>query len=185
VITHIDLALELRRSVCALYSNLVTRPTGAAVRLGIEQQISDLTGRILTVVDFANVSLLDFSCADEVVAKLMLKYCSSEAATEAYFLFRGISEAHLEAIETVLERHRLAIVVQQEDGTAMIVGQLSEEERIAWQTVSARRRLSSGAIAETLNRGLLDARSVLDQLHSRRLLIRLDDEYIALGEMFA
>ena len=29
MITHIDLSSVLRRTVCELYSNLVTRPTGA------------------------------------------------------------------------------------------------------------------------------------------------------------
>ncbi|MEA2706788.1 MAG: hypothetical protein QOH22_1576, partial [Gemmatimonadaceae bacterium] len=35
MINHIDVSSMLRKSVCELYSNLVTRPTGAAVRCEI------------------------------------------------------------------------------------------------------------------------------------------------------
>ena len=33
MISHIDVSTVLEASVCDLYSNLVTRPTGAAVRM--------------------------------------------------------------------------------------------------------------------------------------------------------
>jgi hypothetical protein len=183
MITHIDVSLVLRRSVCDLYSNLVTRPTGAAVRMGIEQQIADRMERSLTIIDFTNVSLLDFSCADEVVAKLVLKYCAADAATEAYFLFRGISESHVDAIESVLERHRIAIVVQDADGHATMLGPTTEAERVAWETVCTRRRLTPDDVMALRESGRDDVVGVLDQLHARRLLMRFEDEYVSLEEL--
>ena len=75
MINHIDLGTVLRRTVCDLYSDLVTRPTGAAVRTGIEQQLADTEERTLTIIDFTHVGLLDYSCADEIVAKLLVSYC--------------------------------------------------------------------------------------------------------------
>ncbi|MFL5631467.1 MAG: hypothetical protein ACJ77T_09450, partial [Gemmatimonadaceae bacterium] len=113
MINHIDVSSMLRKSVCELYSNLVTRPTGAAVRCEIEQELDRIGDRALTVIDFSHVGLLDFSCADEIVAKLLLQYVSTDSPRrEVYFLFRGISESHMEAIEAVLERHKLALVTQ-------------------------------------------------------------------------
>ena len=115
MINHIDVSSMLRKSVCELYSNLVTRPTGAAVRSEIEQELDRIGDRALTIIDFSHVGLLDFSCADEIVAKLLLQYVSTDAPRrEVYFVFRGISESHMEAIEAVLERHdgvRVAAVV--------------------------------------------------------------------------
>ena len=49
----------LRKSVCELYSNLVTRPTGAAVRCEIEQELDRIGDRALTIIDFSHVGLLD------------------------------------------------------------------------------------------------------------------------------
>jgi hypothetical protein len=139
---HIDLGTVLRGAVCALYSNLVTRPTGAAVRTEIERVIAESGGRTVTVIDFSQVTLLDFSCADEIVAKLMLRYCaplaptiSAEAGAEAgYFVFRGLRDHHLDAVEAVLERHGLAIVALL-DGRAQVIGEVELGERRAWDAL--------------------------------------------------
>jgi hypothetical protein len=61
-------------AVASLYQrNLVTRHTGRAVRLSIEGLVSELGATSLTVLDFGDVAVIDFSCADEVVAKLVLR----------------------------------------------------------------------------------------------------------------
>src|SRR5258705_10470578 len=75
--------------------------------------------------------MIDFSCADEVVAKLLLRSASAERGSrEAYFLFRGVTEDHWDAIETVLERHQLALVLETADGGgAHIGGGVGDRER--------------------------------------------------------
>src|SRR4051812_23148355 len=131
----IDLSSVLRQTVaCDLYSNLVTRPTGAAVRGQIERLLSLSTERALTVIDFSQVSIIDFSCADEVVAKLLIRYGVDHPPQDAYFVFRGVTEDHRDAIETVLERHGLALVLEVEGGME-IVGALTDDERRAWDVV--------------------------------------------------
>jgi hypothetical protein len=182
LINHIDVSSMLRKSVCELYSNLVTRPTGAAVRSEIEQELDRIGDRALTVIDFSHVGLLDFSCADEIVAKLLLQYIATDAPRrEVYFLFRGISEAHMEAIETVLERHKLALITQHADGETRLLGILGLEERRAWEIIS---ELGVGAVADVAERTGLSrdaTERTLDTLWRRRLLIRADDGYVAVG----
>src|SRR5439155_3788886 len=112
MMNHIDISSMLRQTLsCDLYSNLVTRPTGAAVRGQIEQLLDDSRGHgvELTVIDFSHVAMIDFSCADEVIAKLLLRYTGDESQRTAYFVFRGVSDDHRDAIEAVLERHDLAV----------------------------------------------------------------------------
>ena len=181
MITHIDLSSVLRRTVCELYSNLVTRPTGAAVRGEIELQLTELRGRTLTVIDFANVGLLDYSCADEVVAKLLLRYGADDAPGEAYFLFRGLSESHLDAIESVLERHGLAMVLQHADGAAELFGALSKAERELWRAVYERGKVSLADLPSTLAGLDGDTTGAMDSLRNRRLIMRFDDGYVAVG----
>jgi hypothetical protein len=182
VINHIDVSSMLRKSVCELYSNLVTRPTGAAVRCEIEQELDRIGDRALTVIDFSHVGLLDFSCADEIVAKLLLQYVSTDAPRrEVYFVFRGISESHMEAIETVLERHKLALVTQHADGGTRLLGIIGLEERHAWEIIS---QLGAGAVTDVAEATGLTreaAERMLDTLWRRRLLIRYDDGYVAVG----
>ena len=181
---HIDVSSVLRQAVaCDLYSNLVTRPTGAAVRAQIQALLreSPARERPLTILDFTHVRMIDFSCADEVIAKLVLPYCDGEAGAEAYFLFRGVSEEHWDAIEAVLERHELALVLE-EEGALRVAGVLGDDERRAW---AALHELGGGDAAEVAMAlaaagaaiPASDAERVLARLHRRRLVMRLDDGF--------
>lgn len=179
---HIDLSTVLRQTVsCELYSNLVTRPTGAAVRTEIERLIGEMRERSLTIIDFSHVSMIDFSCADEVIAKLLLRYCAEHPPHEAYFLFRGVTEYHWDAIEAVLERHGLALAIER-DGAVHVVGVLPDDERRAWDMIY---RLGRAAgvddVASALGEDADGARRMLDALWRRRLVMNFDGSYEAVG----
>ena len=163
---------------CGPFTNLVTRPTGAAVRSLIEQSLSTARGAV-TVIDFSQVEMMDFSCADEVIAKLLLRF-GSEPSQEAYFVFRVVHE-HLDAIETVLERHMLALVIQLDDGATHLVGAVADAERRCWETV---RRIGGGAasvIAAELGQSIEETTAMLDGLTRRRLVMRSGDRYVTVG----
>jgi hypothetical protein len=187
VINHIDLGMVLRRTVCDLYSDLVTRPTGVAVRDGIEKLLAELGDRTLTVIDFSHVGLLDYSCADEIVAKLLMRYrpLSTDAAPprDAYFIFRGASESHLDAIEAVLERHGLAIVAQTEDGNVMLVGSVGDRERRTWEAMCRLGRTAPVELARELGLDPAQAAEALDALWRLRLAMRLEGGYVAVGAL--
>ena len=181
MINHIDLSTVLRRTVCDLYSNLVTRPTGAAVRNAIETQLSELGGRTVTVIDFSNVGLLDFSCADEVVAKLLLPYCADLPPRDAFFVFRGMSETHLDALEHVLARHGLAFVLLGEEGTPRIVGAVTDAERRAWDSVLLLGSASRADVARASKVNDDEAATILATLSRRRLVMQIDEQWVAVG----
>jgi hypothetical protein len=179
---HIDLGTVLRGAVCALYSNLVTRPTGAAVRTEIERVIAEAGGRTVTVIDFAQVTLLDFSCADEIVAKLMLRYCAPLAPTIAgdadaaagYFVFRGLRDHHLDAVEAVLERHGLAIVALI-DGRPQVVGEVDAAERRAWDALHRLAPADTATLAAHLGDEAAACAATLERLARRRLVMPTPD----------
>jgi hypothetical protein len=135
------LTREHRRMVTSFYSNLVTRPTGRAVRMGVESQLAELDCReeiCLSVLDFSQVHVLDYSCADEIVAKLLLRYLSDDRPAEAYFIARGLQEHHLEAVDAVLEHHRLLLVAQDEGGQPLLLGPSTPFERACWAALARR-----------------------------------------------
>ena len=185
MINHIDLTGVLRRTVCDLYSDLVTRPTGAAVRDGIEKQLADLGDRSLTVIDFSHVRLLDYSCADEIVAKLLMRYAASDDAPppprDAYFVFRGVKDSHLDAIEAVLERHGLAIVAELDAGDVILVGSVLDEERRVWEALCRLGRLTAIELSRASGLDGVEAERVLERLLRRRLAMRLEQSYVAVG----
>jgi hypothetical protein len=178
---HIDLNSVLRKTVaCDLYSNLVTRHTGAAVRRQIEALLSETLERTLTVIDFSHVSMIDFSCADEVIAKLLLRYCAETPPHDAYFIFRGVTDAHWETIESVLERHGLALLIEQGEGV-QVVGVLPDDERRAWDTIYRLGRIGAADLADILGEEPVEMQRALDALWRRRLVMKLDGGYVVVG----
>ena len=171
---QIDVGSLVQRSVATLYSHLVTRPTGRAVRLAIESLLADAGDTALSLIDLSEVSVLDFSCADEVVAKLLLKYLDADRPREAYFVILGLSDIHREPIEVVLERQQLATVAQREDGTYELLGVRSGSEDSVWRVVETHGRIRSDEVSlllpapedRTALRGLVRRRVVFADVRS-------------------
>ncbi len=176
---HIDVSSVLRGTVCDLYSNLVTRPTGAAVRTAIEQQVAEIGAPAVTTIDFSQVMLLDFSCADEIVAKLLLRYAHPDGP-DGYVLFRGIHEGHLDPVEAVLERHALALVAWY-DGHAELFGAVTDEERLVWEYVRDAGPANNAEMAQALGLPLSDVDVLVHQLCGRRVLMRQATRYLIPG----
>lgn len=187
MMNHIDISSVLRQTLaCDLYSNLVTRPTGAAVRGQIELMLGASTDRGLTVIDFTQVSMIDISCADEVVAKLLLRYASEDPPNNAYFLFRGVMGDHWDSITTVLERHGLALAMVH-DGEVRVVGVLSDDERRAWDATYRLGRADAADVAAEMGADIADTaamrrvRDALESLCRKRLAILVDGEFVTVG----
>jgi hypothetical protein len=131
---HIDVKAILERTVSMTYGDLVTRPTGKAVRGGIEAALQETDGEQVAVIDFGTVRLLDYSCADEVVGKLLLEHGRAR-----YFLLQGVTASHCEAIEPVLERHGLAAVARDREGRVRVLGHVpaGAREALSFLTVGS------------------------------------------------
>lgn len=172
----IDLTRLHRRTLTSFYSNLVTRPTGRAIRMGVESQLADLESspRIcLSVLDFTQVHVLDYSCADEIVAKLLLRYLGEDRPADAYFLARGLRDHHLEAVDAVLERHELLLVVEDESERPRLVGPSSSFERACWTVVAGLGQCSVGRVAQETGLPPETVRPTVARLIGQRVLVGL------------
>jgi hypothetical protein len=155
--------------VATLYSHLVTRPTGRAVRVAIESQLAEAGDTSCSLIDFSEVSVLDFSCADEVVAKLLARYLHEDRPREAYFVLRGVVELHREPIEAVLDRQGLAAVAES-GRRCELLGRWSGVEGQVWEIVEERGRLASSALSEIFPE--TEQQEALQGLVERRLVFR-------------
>jgi hypothetical protein len=178
-VTRIDVGSVLRHSANLPFSDLVTRPTGAAVRRCIQTELAALSEGDVAMLDFSRIGMMDYSCADEVVAKLLIALAGQDAHA-GYIVFHGITDAHLEAIEVVLDHHGLALVVQFADGGARLVGSVTDDERAIWEMVYAR-----GSAAADMNGGSphdpAERARILESLLQRRLLRHDGVAYTPLG----
>jgi hypothetical protein len=131
MIETIRIGTLLRETAATPYRNLITRPTGAAVRDRIEAALAE-SDCATALLDFSDIELLDFSCADEVVAKLLL---DGPVWRGRMVVLQGLSEDQYEAIEQVLVHHGLAVVaVSSADGASMpqLIGWVSADARAAF-----------------------------------------------------
>ncbi len=127
MVQTIRLGHVLRETVSSPTRDLVTRPTGAAVRTRIRDEMARSSCRTMAL-DFSDVRLLDFSCADEIVAKLLV----TVPETECYVVLQGLREDHVEAIDHVLTRQALAVAaLPAEGGPPGVVGRVSADARAA------------------------------------------------------
>ena len=162
-----------------LFSYLVTRPTGRTVRATVERQIADAGRTVLAVLDLRHVPVIDFSCADEIVAKLVL--LASDASTRRSFvLFRGIAEHHLEPIDSVLRRRGLAAAAESTDGEPLLMGALDPGATAVWREVWSLGRTDASPLADRLDLPLDRVRGLLDDLVARALVIRDGERYVSL-----
>lgn len=167
-----DLSALVRRSVATLYSHLVTRPTGRAIRVGIESQLDELGGPALSILDFRQVIVLDYSCADETVAKLLCRFLPEDRPADIYFLAQGVAERHRDPIEEVLLRHGLALVVQLEDGDIALLGNAPEDHRAAWAALERLGRAGPQDVATAMGAPVEQAAAALEALAGRRVVLR-------------
>ncbi len=183
---RIDLHAMARRSVATLYSHLVTRPTGQALRLGIESQIGELGELCVSILDFSQVAIIDFSCADETIAKLIRRYQSADRPAEAFFIARGLGEVHRETVEEVLLRHGLALVVEDDDECGLL-GDVNGLEKAAWLQLERRGRLGCPAVARAVGLAEEAVELALASLARKRVLLRdrADGEWLSLRALLA
>ncbi len=157
MITEINLREVLARSVGSPHSDLVTRATGVKVRSRIEAELSEQPAGAAVVLDFSAVRVLDCSCADEVVAKLVLQRTQGPRG-EVMFLIRGLGEGQAEEIDHVLRRRRLALVVEEAGGRPRLLGEVDPSAAAAWAVLSER---GSAAVEEVA----LALRLALEETH--------------------
>ena len=178
----IDVGHLLQRTVASLYSHLVTRQTGRAVRMAIETQLAEVGERSLSLIDLSEVTVLDFSCADEVVAKLLQNFARADH-TEAFFVFRGVHEPHRHQIEVVLERQALAAVVEGAPGRFELLGAQSSAEGAAWGTLEELGMVAKEQVHDVFVGD--EVREALERLTARRLAFRspITGRYHALSRL--
>ena len=146
MIQHIDVHAVLQESVSGVYADLVTRPTGRVVREGIERVMASAAGDVaIARIDFTGVGCIDYSCADEIVAKLLRD-------RPAVLVLSGITDGHRESIEPVLSGHGLAALIERADGTLEGLGAAAAAAALLDELVARRlaARMPGGTYALTL-----------------------------------
>ena len=171
MIRSIDVSAVLRQAVRATYADLVTRATGRAVREHIEQAyVTEILPADVTRMDFTGVRCIDYSCADEIVAKLVIASLVNESSLDAFFMIRGLNDHQMDDVEAVLRRQQIVLVAEV-GGAVRLIGEVAEEARLTFEYLAVRGMAAAEELAVELARPLDAVRATLEELYLRRVLL--------------
>src|SRR3989344_3901194 len=123
--TQYDLYKFLKEELKNGSNDLVTRPTGQILRERIERDIGKEDDGAVIALDFSKIGIVDYSCADEIVAKVISRLLSGEYG-DRYIVLSGLSENQRENIEVALERKELAVMAEMRDKEKVLIGSLNK-----------------------------------------------------------
>lgn len=85
--------------------HLFDRELGKQIRHEIEQKISSFNNQTVHYFDFKKICSIDFSCADELVGKLISRLLANEYG-KTFFVLKNLNSNQQENIQVVLDRRK-------------------------------------------------------------------------------
>jgi len=155
-------------------SDLVTRPSGQVIRNRIERDIENEKDGEVIALDFSKIGIIDYSCADEIVAKLISRLLSGEYG-EKYIFLTGLNENQKENIEVALERKDIAIIVQMKNGKKILLGNLNNYLKETLNLILKKGKITASDLSENLKLPANTSGTRLLNLHKKRLVKRVDE----------
>ncbi len=172
--TKYDLYKILKEELGNGSSDLVTRPSGQAIRERIERDIEKEKNGEVIALDFSKIGIIDYSCADEIVAKLISRLLSGEYG-DKYIMLTGLNENQKENIEVALERKDLAVVAAMRDGRKILMGNLNNYLQETLDLISKKKKITAGDLSASLKLPANTSGTRLLNLHKKRLVKRIDE----------
>ncbi len=154
--------------------DLVTRPSGQAVRQRLERELEKLAAGKVAVLDFSKIGVIDYSCADEIIAKLVSRLLAGEYG-DKYLVLAGLNESQKENIEVALERKDLAVIAVMRDDSRFVLGSLNNYLKDTLDFVSARRRATSKDLSDAKKVEPSTSGTRLLNLYKKRLVKRVEE----------
>ncbi|MGD0916251.1 MAG: STAS-like domain-containing protein [Thermodesulfobacteriota bacterium] len=148
------------------------RSRGARIREAIEKVLGEGKGTSCVVLDFSGIGAIDFSWADEVVAKMVSRLWSGEYG-EKFLLLKGLTLSQAENIHVALERKRLAVLTTGPRGWR-IIGSLNNYLVHTLNQVMKRKRLTLRQLSEEESIGMNTSGTRLLNLYKKRLVARME-----------
>ncbi|MBI4683675.1 MAG: STAS-like domain-containing protein [Nitrospirae bacterium] len=155
-------------------ADLVTRNSGQVIRERIERDIAGEKDGEVIALDFSKIGIIDYSCADEIVAKLISRLVSNEYG-DKYIVLTGLTENQKENIEVALERKDLAVMVEMKNGEKILIGNLNNYLQETLAFVSKKAKITANDLSATLKLPANTSGTRLLNLYKKRLVKRIDE----------
>ncbi len=167
--------LSLKKLTHELFKNgkkeMAGRSRGARLRETIEKILREGDEPCL-VIDFSGMGSIDFSWADEVVAKMVSRLWGDEYG-EKFLVLKGLNPSQEENIGVALERKKLAVLTTGPGGWR-IIGSLNNYLVQTLNQVMNTRQLTLRELSEKEKIGMNTSGTRLLNLYRKRLVLRIE-----------
>ena len=155
-------------------ADLVTRQSGQIIRSRIEKELEQKRDGEVIALDFSKIGTIDYSCADEIVAKLISRLLGGEYG-DKFIVLTGLNENQRENIEVALERKDLAVIGWMRDGNEALLGNLNNYLRETLDLVLRKTEITAKELSEALTLEMNTSGTRLLNLYKKRLVKRVDE----------
>jgi len=155
-------------------SDLVTRQSGQTIRSRIERDIENEKDGEVIALDFSKIGVIDYSCADEIVAKLISRLLSGEYG-DKYIVLTGLNENQKENIEVALERKELAVMAEMRNGTRILLGTLNNYLKQTLNLILKKGKITAKDLSDVMKLEANTSGMRLLNLHKKRVVKRIDE----------
>jgi hypothetical protein len=148
------------------------RSRGARIREALEKILGEEKGTLRFVLDFSGMGSIDFSWADEVVAKMISRLWSGEYG-EKFLVLKNLNPSQAENIGVALERKKLAVLTTSPEGWR-IMGSLNNYLIHTLNQVMKKRQLTLRELSEEEGIEMNTSGTRLLNLYKKRLVVRVE-----------
>jgi hypothetical protein len=167
--------LSLKKITNELFKNgakeMTGRSRGIRIREAIEKMLRGGSASLI-ILDFYGMGSIDFSWADEVVAKMVSRLWGDEYG-EKFLVLKSLNPSQTENIGVALERKKLAVLTTGPEGWR-IVGSLNNYLIHTLNQVMKKRRLTLRELSEEEGIGMNTSGTRLLNLYKKRLVVRVE-----------
>jgi hypothetical protein len=172
--TKYDLYKLLKEELGNGSKDLVTRPSGEKIRRRIERDIEKEPDGSVIALDFSKIGVIDYSCADEIIAKLVSRLLSGEYG-DKYLLLSGLNENQKENIEVAVDRKDLAVMAEMTDGNRVVLGKLNSYLKDTLDFIIKKKKATSKDLSDAKKIEANTSGTRLLNLYKKRLVKRVED----------
>jgi hypothetical protein len=148
------------------------RSRGIRIREALEKILGEEKGALRIVLDFSGMGPIDFSWADEVVAKMTSRLWSGEYG-EKFLVLKNLNPSQAENISVALERKKLAVLATGPEGWR-IIGSLNNYLSHTLNRVMEKRQLTLRELSEEEGIEMNTSGTRLLNLYKKRLVVRVE-----------
>jgi len=168
--------LSLKKLTSTVLKNgsreMTGRLRGARIREALEKILGEEKRSLRVVLDFSGMGSIDFSWADEVVAKMISRLWSGEYG-EKFLVLKNLHSSQAENIDVALERKRLAILITGPQGWR-IIGSLNNYLIHTLNRVMEKKQLTLRELSEEEGIEMNTSGTRLLNLYKKRLVARVE-----------